>query len=62
MANKIPQIIQTPRASISTERALKQIKEHLETFHGITHFESSRASVEASIDDVDTMLEAIDRG
>jgi len=61
-SNKLPSVllVPAPNSSISMERALKQIKELLEN-----HIESDDPSiadaVNASIDDVDVMLAAINR-
>ena len=66
-ANKLPSVLVRPRNnSISMERALKNIKEQLE-FHALyrnsepwTDEEEDRFN--SAMDDLDTMLNTIDRG
>ena len=66
MSNKLPSVLQgTGRnSSISMERALKQIQrllqDHLDLFYHVGR--NDTGATEASLDDVETMLEAIDRG
>lgn len=61
-STKLPSVLSAPNTvnSISMERSLKQIKELLDTI--VSQDDSVNDRVEASIDDVDTMLAAIDRG
>lgn len=56
--NNLPSVLLHPRGSISMERALKQIKSLLEQYvEPPTDAESDR--LEASLDDIDTMLESL---
>ena len=54
---QLPAIIKHPRGSISTYRALKQIKELLELIPRTTEYEEVK--IQASLDDIETMLETI---
>ena len=56
--NKLPSVLQHRRGSISMERALKQIKDLLCDIDTSDN-ESLYDKVQASIDDVETMLEKI---
>ena len=62
MSTKLPSVLQHPRGSISMERALKQIKDLLETEIDTEGFPETEDRVNASIDDIETMLSCIDRG
>lgn len=53
----LPAVLQHPRGSISMERALKQIKSLLERVD--TTDGADEAALQASLDDVDSMLEKI---
>lgn len=65
-SSKLPSVLQAPNPanSLSMERALKQIQSLLTDY---SHFLDDRGmvisadSVNASIDDLETMLKAIDR-
>lgn len=59
ISESLPSVLHHPRGSISMERALKQIKELLEGIPTDTVEEGLADRVNASIDDVDTMLERI---
>ena len=56
--NKLPSVLQHRRGSISMERALKQIKDLLYNIDTSDN-ESLYDKVQASIDDVETMLDNI---
>jgi len=58
--NFIPAVVYDPRGSISTERALKQIKDLLCMFP-VEGSEDLIDRINASIDDVETMLANIRR-
>lgn len=66
MSNKLPSVLQGTGkdSSISMERALKQIQsllqDHLDLLYCVGR--EDEGATEASLDDVETMLEAIDRG
>ena len=61
ISDKIPSVLQDARGSISMERALKQIRELLLEVEGQDD-PVVLDQVNASIDDVDTMLKHIERG
>jgi len=58
-ADKLPSVLQHPRGSISMERALKLIREMLCEIDPASEAAYDRAT--AALDDVETMLELIDR-
>jgi hypothetical protein len=61
-SNKLPSVLVAPRDSISMERALKQIKQLLEELFPVDEIPAPLEDrLNASLDDVDTMLECIDR-
>lgn len=61
-SRKLPSVLQADNGnSISMERALKQIRALLEQFTYETD-ETNIDKFNASLDDIDTMLAAIDRG
>lgn len=60
ISDKLPSVLQHNRGSISLERALKQIKTLLEDVN--PENDSHEDKLNASIDDVETMLDKINRG
>jgi hypothetical protein len=63
IGDKIPSVLtpKPPDSSISTERALKQIKQLLEEHQSLTENEHTEDMLNASIDDVEVMLGCIER-
>lgn len=62
--NYLPAVLQHPKGSISMERALNQIKAILEEYNAVSSAGGDDAAADrsqASIDDVDKMLEKIRR-
>ena len=59
VSNQLPSVLFDSRGSISMERALKQIKELLELIPESGIIGEDRIS--ASLEDIDTMLNHIDR-
>ncbi len=57
IATYLPSVLFHPRGSISMERALKQIKKLLEQCPSIN--ESMEDEIQVSIDDIESMLDAI---
>lgn len=57
IGDSIPAVLQHRRGSISTLRALKQIKELLERLEVDTEYDEDRLNT--SLDDIDTMIEKI---
>lgn len=57
-SNNLPLVLLHPRGSISMERALKQIKDLLEQYVE-PPTDAAVDRLQASLDDIDTMLESL---
>ena len=63
-AKELPQVLQHPRGNIAMYRALKQMRELIdaivvdETMAGVD-YDSLTDKINASLDDIDTMMDAL---